>query len=79
MMKRLLPFMVRRSKVKNVKLTITTPDGHTASAGSGDEVTMTGTVHDLLLRLYGRESVVDVKLDGPSDAVARVEAGSYGI
>lgn len=79
MTKRMLPLMVRKSKVADVRLEIVSPDDQRAAAGKGVTVTMTGATQDLLLKLYGRDSVVDVTFDGPADAIARVEAGSFGI
>lgn len=79
MTKRMLPLMVRKSKVDDVRLVIVSTDGQRTASGKGVEVTMTGAVQDLLLRLYGRDSVVDVAISGDPAAVARVEAASFGI
>ena len=79
MTRRMLPLMVRRSKVDNVRLEIVSTEGGRAAAGKGAEVTMTGAVQDLLLQLYGRDSVVDVELTGDPAAVARVEAAPFGL
>ena len=79
MTKRMLPLMVRKSKVADVRLEIVSTDGQRAAAGKGEVVTLTGATQDLLLKLYGRDSVVDVTYDGAPDAVARVKAGNFGI
>lgn len=38
-----------------------------------------GAPQEIVLYLYGRRAVADVKLDGPAGAVAKVEATSFGI
>ena len=77
--RRVLPLMVRKSKVPNVELVVQRPDGERWTAGSGEPVLLEGEVQDLVLRLYGRTTGVDVALSGDRSAVARIESASFGI
>ena len=42
-------------------------------------VRISGPVGELVLELYGRRSVAQVRYEGADDAVARVRAASFGI
>jgi uncharacterized protein (TIGR03085 family) len=55
-------------------LVLRRPDGQTAVAHKGTPVvTVTGEPSELLLFVYGRQSVADVALDGEKDAIARLQ------
>ena len=80
MLKRMAPFMVRKAGVKGVHLRLVRDTGAVVGAGGGDqEVTITGPAGELVLELYGRQSVAQVSYDGADDAVARVRAADFGI
>lgn len=72
--------MVRKAGVSDVRVVLQRPDGRQHAAGKGrDTVTISGAPGELVLELYGRQSVAQVAYDGPDDAVARVKAGEFGI
>ncbi len=48
-------------------------------AGAKGTATLTGDPVELLLHLYGRDEVADATLEGDGEAVAAVEAASFGI
>jgi uncharacterized protein (TIGR03085 family) len=47
--------------------------------GGATAVTIRGPLADCVLYVHGRKSVAEVELDGPPDAVAKVEAASFGL
>lgn len=49
------------------------------AGGSGDPVVLTGRPSELLLFVYGRSQVRDVRLEGPDDAVAALRAADLGL
>lgn len=54
--------------------------GDTVTVKSGDPTArVMGTPQEIVLYLYGRGSVADVRLEGDAAAVAKVEATSFGI
>ena len=54
--------------------------GQTAHARRGpDTVRVTGEPGELLLYLFGRRGVADVRLEGPLEAVARVTSTRFGL
>jgi uncharacterized protein (TIGR03085 family) len=55
-------------------------DGEPIVAKTGEPmVTLTGPPGEIVLFLYGRQSVARVDLTGPDDAVAATRAASYGL
>ncbi len=65
-------------KAKPVGVVLRTIDGQEAHAVKGTpRVVVTGGVIDLLLFCYGRDA--EVTFDGPDEAVAAVQATSFGI
>ncbi|MFG2571938.1 TIGR03085 family metal-binding protein [Streptomyces sp. NPDC048481] len=57
-------------------LVLRRPDGRTAVANRGTPVvTATGEPSELLLLLYGRQSVAAVELDGEKEAIERLHGG----
>jgi len=62
-------------------LVLRRPDGQTTVAHKGTPVvTATGEPSELLLFLYGRQSVADVELDGEKDAITKLhESKQLGI
>ncbi len=79
LLSRLAPLMVRKAGVKGVALELVRPDGTVRRVGSGEVVRISGPVGELVLELYGRRSVAQVRYEGADDAVARVRAASFGI
>jgi uncharacterized protein (TIGR03085 family) len=47
--------------------------------GGTPMVTIRGPLADCVLYVHGRKSVAQVELDGPPDAVAKVESASFGL
>ena len=41
-------------------------------------MTLSGPIGELVLYVYGRKDVARVRLTGPGDAVARVQAADFG-
>jgi uncharacterized protein (TIGR03085 family) len=76
---RMAPLMLRKAKVRDVALELVTPAGERRRVGSGETVSITGPVGELVLELYGRREVAQVAYDGPADAVATVQGASFGI
>jgi uncharacterized protein (TIGR03085 family) len=76
---RMAPLMVRRGGVKGVQVRLARTDGDVRTVGTGTPVTITGSAQELVLELYGRRSAAQVSYDGDPDAVARVQAASFGI
>ena len=71
------PVFTRRAK--GLGLTLVTPGADSLRVRGGDpEVTVRGTARELFLWVYGRGRVAEVTLDGPDDAVARLEATRIG-
>ncbi|QXE37369.1 MULTISPECIES: TIGR03085 family metal-binding protein [Streptomyces] len=63
-----------------VGLVLRRPDGQTAVAHRGTPVvTVTGEPGELVLFVFGRQSVADVELDGDKDAIARAQEAKLGI
>lgn len=61
-------------------LVLTAPGRGSITAKSGDPaVTVTGTVGELVLFVYGRQAHAAVELDGPADLVAAMRTASFGI
>lgn len=51
----------------------------TLAGGSGDPVVLTGRPSELLLLVYGRSQLRDVRVEGPDDAVAAFRAADLGL
>ncbi|MFD7895941.1 TIGR03085 family metal-binding protein [Streptomyces sp. NPDC059568] len=63
-----------------VGLVLRRPDGQTAVAHRGTPVvTVTGEPGELVLFVFGRQSVTDVELEGDKDAIARLQEAKLGI
>ncbi|MFF3752149.1 TIGR03085 family metal-binding protein [Streptomyces sp. NPDC002018] len=63
-----------------VGLVLRRPDGQTAVAHRGTPVvTVTGEPGELVLFVFGRQSVADVELEGDQDAVAKLREAKLGI
>ncbi|MFE1960366.1 TIGR03085 family metal-binding protein [Streptomyces sp. NPDC059479] len=63
-----------------VGLVLRRPDGQTAVAHRGTPVvTVTGEPGELVLFVFGRQSVTDVQLEGDKDAIARLQEAKLGI
>ena len=76
-MRLVAPVFTRRAK--GLGLTLVTPGAQSLTVRGGDqEVTVRGTARELFLWVYGRTSVAEVVLDGPPEAVARLEATRIG-
>jgi uncharacterized protein (TIGR03085 family) len=78
-LRRMAPLMVRKAKVRGIALELVEPGGDRLRTGSGEVVTISGAVGELVLELYGRRSVAEVSYDGPEAAVATVRSASFGI
>ena len=64
-----VPVVIRRSDT-----------GATATLRRGsDPVVMTGRPSEIALRLFGREQVTDVTLEGPPDRVEQFRSASFGV
>ncbi|MCU1455292.1 MAG: hypothetical protein JWN46_3438 [Acidimicrobiales bacterium] len=79
LVRRLFPLMVRKASVPGVRLVLEAGADRQAAAGRGTEVVLRGAVSELVLFLYGRSAAAQVELEGPAEAVAAVEAASFGI
>lgn len=67
-------------RLSGAGLALVAPGFGTVTAKSGSPVvTMTGGPQELLLYLFGRKAVAAVSFDGPDEAVAAVEAASFGL
>ncbi|MCU1372948.1 MAG: hypothetical protein JWO68_234 [Actinomycetia bacterium] len=67
-------------KLGPVGLELVRPDGERRTARKGEPLAvLTGEPVELALYLNGRKAAAQVELTGPADAVAAVEAASFGI
>jgi uncharacterized protein (TIGR03085 family) len=67
-------------KVRGAGLDLVRPDGSVVSAKRGTpKATITGRPGEIVLYLMGRRDAAQVELTGPAEAVAAVEAASFGI
>lgn len=55
------------------------PDARATFKKGPDPVVVTGPVGELVMWVYGRSAVVDLRFDGPPEAVARVQAASRSV
>lgn len=76
---RLAPLMVRKARIGGISLRLVLPDGTERTIGKGEVVTITGSAGELVLELYGRQSVAQVDYAGSDGAVARVRSADFGI
>ena len=79
LLSRMAPLMLRSSGVEGVELRLLADDGRERRVGKGDLVTIAGGVQELVLELYGRSTVAQVRFEGDDAAVERVRSGNFGI
>ena len=67
-------------KVHGVGLDLVRPDGAVISAKKGTpKATLTGRPGEIVLYLMGRRGAAQIELGGPTEAIAAVEAASFGV